>query len=386
MFLEIALAIIFARLIGEGLDKIKQPAVVGEIIAGIILGSYVLGKYISKDWLDFDSETFDSFSKFGIVFLMFLSGLDIDFDQLNRTKKVAFFTTMGGVILPLFLGFLAGKILGYSNHVSLVIGVLLTATSVGVTARTLIDIDKIHTDVGVISLSASVMDDVTGLILLVAVLGTGSIFLIGTKLLIFFFITLYIGLKIIGRIMRTADHFHTSKGLVTISLGICFIFAAFAKEMELAAIIGSFIAGLIISTTIQSKRIIPDVKVIGYSLFIPLFFVSIGTQLKLDAFLSTHVIILSLVILIVAIIGKVAGRMIGAMIVGFSKKSSFQLGVGSIPRMEVALITIMTAIHMEIFDVETAHDLLAATIFFTIVTTLITPPLLKWSFKEKKEK
>lgn len=391
MFLEIALAIILARILGEGFDRIKQPAVVGEIIAGIILGGFILGriieKFTTKDWLNFETETFDSFSQFGIVFLMFLTGLDTNFEQLNKTKRIAFYSTVGGVTLPLILGFLIGKMFGYSNHISLIIGLLLTATSIGVTARTLIDIDKIHTDVGVISLSIAVMDDMIGLILLVAILGTESIFVLGAKLIIFFIVTLFIGLKIIGRIMKASDQFHTSKGLLSISLGICFIFAAFAQEIKLAAIVGAFFTGLIMSTTIQSKRIISDVKVIGYSLFIPLFFVSIGTRINLEAFRSTHVLYLSIVILIVAIVGKLVGIMVGAIMSGFPKRGSFQLGICSIPRMEVALIIIVTAIHLGVFkDMETADNLLAATIFFTLVTTLITPPLLKWSFKEKKRK
>ncbi len=393
MFWELALALIVSRVLGELMDRKKQPSVIGEILAGILLGAYILGYLVESAFegvkyeniLDFDRLEFDAFARMGIVFLLFLSGLDVDLEQINRTRKAALLSTLGGVLLPLVLGFGVGQLFGFDTTESLVIGVLLTATSVGVTARTMLDLGVMHTDVGAVSLSSSVIDDVLGIILLVLVLGTGDPTFILEEIVIFFIICLVVGYFLLQRVLKFFDGFQTSKSLLTVTLAICFIFAQFAELMGLAALIGAFIAGALIGNTVQSKRIISDVKSMAYGLFIPLFFVQVGVHVELSAFQSLHVVSLSLVILVVAILGKVAGRGIGAISAGMTKREGLQLGIGSIPRMEVALIAVFTAIKSGVVGDTFSQDILAATIIFTIVSTLITPPLLKLSFKKELE-
>jgi len=391
MFLEIALALIVSRLFAEYLDRKKQPAVIGEIFAGILLG-YVLINFLDRyvtpgrrDYLDFESDDFEAFAKMGIVFLLFMSGLEVDIDQINRTKRVAFTSTVCGVALPLFLGYLIGMAFHFSTFESLVIGVLLTATSVGVTARTMIDLNVIHTDVGVISLSASVMDDVLGLILLVMVLGTESLLMLSEEIIIFFVVSIAAGLFLLKYVMKTFDRFQTAKSLLAISLAVCFLFAAFAEHMGLAAIIGAFIAGVFIGDTVQSKRLVSDIRTLGYGIFIPIFFVSVGVHVNLSVFASPHVVIFGGLLILAGVIGKVMGRSVGTVFAGMGWHKGLQNGIGSIPRMEVALITIFTAIKSGKLSDDFSDDILAATIILTIVTTLITPPLLRWAFRREVE-
>ncbi len=388
---DIGVALILAKVLGYGFERFKQPAVMGEILAGILIGQYFLG-YIIKEIIgapalypfDFSSEDFVDVAHLGIIFLLFITGLETNVGSIKSTGKVAVYSTIGGVIVPLLMGFILGELLGYGLRVSLVIGVLLTATSIGITARTMMDLGVMRTDVGVTSLSSSIMDDIIGLVLIVLVTGSGSLLNISVNIAIFFLIVL-IAFRFIDKLMILGDKVHTAKALVSISLGICFILSAIAEHTLSAAIEGAFFAGLLISRTVQSRRIIEDIKSIGYAVFIPLFFVYIGTIVNLGAFLKPEVIILSICIVTVAIVSKVTGRGIGAIMAGYSRKKSLQLGIGSVPRMEVALVSMAIAVRVGAIGSDISDTFIAATFVFVTVTTLITPPLLKWSFRDEIE-
>ncbi len=383
LLLDIALALILSKVLGYFFERMKEPAVIGEIIAGVILGGSVLGIFIPKTIINFELPAFVDFAHIGIMFLILLAGMEIELDKIKKTGKVAVLSTIGGVIFPLILGYLAGISFGYTTKESMVIGVLLTATSIGVTARTMMDMRLLNTDVGACSLSASVMDDLIGLILIIIVVGTGSLLGLSAKIAIFLLITLFIGLKIIPKVMNIGDRTHSADALVAFSIAICLIFGVIAGETVVAQIEGAFIAGLIINTTVQSKRVFPVIRAIGYSLFIPLFFVHIGTMVKLSVFLIPEALALSGAILLIAIAGKIIGRGIFARIGGFTPRKALQVGVGSIPRMEVALVSLMVAIHAGVIRGAVADTLVAATFIFVTVTTFITPSLIKFSFKKE---
>lgn len=385
---------LFAKILGYLFEKIKQPAVIGEILAGVLLGSFVLGRFSGAKLSagkyvffltipDFTSGLFEAFGFIGIVFLLFVAGLGTDFKEIKKTEKTGLSTAVLGVVLPFLLGFFIGQFFCLGIQASMAVGTILTATSVGITARTLMDMHALNTDVGATILSAAVIDDVIGIIILTAVIGTGSPVVLLLKIIIFFLITLYIGLRIISKIMNTGEKLHTPKILVTLSLIICFIFAVFAYEMGLAAITGAFIAGLIISTTRQSERIADDVKTIGYLFFIPLFFVWVGASMDISVISDAG--LLALLLIPAAIIGKIIGCGIGAKASGLSSRDALTVGVGMIPRMEIALVAVATAISYQIFTGRLAHQMLAVTILLVIVTTLLTPPLIKATFKKEEE-
>ena len=383
---------ILARVLGYIFDKFNQPSVIGEILAGFLLGSFGLGMLSNYNFdmnilgyplafnfpeINFASDNFKIFADIGILFLLFISGLETDIFKMKKMGKISTFTAAGGVIVPLIFGIFAGIYFGLPLEISAVIGLILVATSVGVTVRTLMNLNVLDSDSGTTIIGAAVIDDVIGIVLLAFLLG-GSPLDLAVKIVIYFFIFLFIGLKIIDKVLTLGDKIHLPKALLSISLAILFIYAFFAEGAGITGIIGGFVAGLLIgNTVIGSRRIKKDVRVIGEGIFIPLFFVWVGASVDLSAFLSIG--IFALVVLIAGITGKIIGCGLGAKIAGMSNKDSLLVGVGMIPRLEMAIITVTIAISHGIFiGYESIADkLLATTILLCIVTALITPVMIK---------
>jgi len=399
VILLIALALIFARILGYIFDKLKQPAVIGEILAGIVLGGLGIVLFSGQSFsfldfsfslphLDFASNEFTILAEIGILFMLFISGLQTSIPKLKKMGKSSSFVAIGGVILPLALGVLAALWFGFSTKDSTVIGLIIVATSVGVTVRTLFDLNVLDSDVGTTILGSAVIDDIFGIILLAFFLGTDPPIYVGVKIAIFFIIFLYIGLKIMDKILDLGEKIHLPKALLSISLAILLLFAFFADRCGIAGIIGAFIAGIVIGHTVKSRKIIDDVKTIGYGFFIPLFFVWVGARLwagvSIDATSFATIGLLTLAIITVGIVGKIVGCGIGARLSGMKNRESFQVGVGMIPRMELALIIASSAISGGLLSSpEVEHQILAMTVLLTIATTLIAPFLIKIAFRSK---
>jgi Kef-type K+ transport system membrane component KefB len=393
VILLIALALLFARLFGYLFDRIKQPAVIGEIIGGLLLGGigvwifagqtiHLFSYPIVLPNLDFSSEVFTIFAELGILFMLFISGLQTSLSKLKKMGRTSTLSAVGGVIAPLIFGIGVGLLFDFSFQESIVIGMILVATSVGVTVRTLLDTHELDTDVGITILGGAVIDDVLGILLLAFFLGFDSPIIIGIKIIIFFLIFLYIGLRIIDRVLQLGERIHLPKALLSITLAIFLFYTFFADQFGIAGIIGAFVAGLIIGNTTRFRRIIDDVQTIGYSFFIPLFFVWIGASIWAFApegimdFSSIGFLLIA--IIIVAIIGKVLGCGIGARLAGLSNRESLFIGVGMIPRMELALIIATTAIANGMFASPLhEYQVLICTVLLAIVTTLFTPLLMK---------
>ncbi len=383
----LGIALILAKIIGSIFEKYRLPAVLGEITTGILMGASFVGIFFpSITWFygaDEFKYPFEHIGHVGILLLLFISGLETDVTTLKKTGKVATISTIMGVITPLILGYIAGKLMGYDNQSSLILGALLTATSIGVTARTMMDLGVLSSDVGTASLSASVMDDFLGIITIILAIGATSLIsliIVGINMALLIFLELVVGMWVIKYVVRGMERVKTAKSILGLSLGLMLVFAAFAQMTVQAAIEGAFFAGIILGTTAESKIIDEDVKALSYGFFIPLFFIYIGSLIDLKVFLDIRAIILAVVIVIVAIVGKVIGRAVGARIGGFNWIESLQMGIGSIPRMEVALVSVMIAIKAGAIKGDLADIFLAATMIFVTVTTLITPPLLKWAF------
>lgn len=399
VILLIALALIFARVFGYIIDKLKQPAVIGEILAGIFLGGVglvifsgqpfsIMNFSFSLPQLSYNSEEFRLMAEIGILFMLFISGLQTSLPKIKKMEKASSFVAIGGIILPLVLGFFTGLFFGFSQQDSLIIGLILVATSVGVTARTLMDLHVLDSDVGTTILSSAVIDDVLGIILLAFVFGIESPIYIGIKIIIFFLIFLFLGLKIMDKILYLGEKIHLSKALLSVALAIFLLFSFFANQFGIAGIIGAFIAGLIIGQSLKSRKIIEDIQTIGYGLFIPLFFVWVGARFwegaDFDLSLYTSILFLSLCVILVAIIGKIFGCSIGAKLAGMEIKESLQIGMGMIPRMELALIIVSYAASNKLFSTsEVEHQILSTTIILAIITTLLTPILIKATFKNR---
>lgn len=400
VLLLVAISLIFARVLGYLFTRLKQPAVIGEIISGIFLGGLCLFIFsgqnftifnfvISPPIFDFDSYEFVLLAEIGILFLLFISGLETSISKLKKTGKASTFVAIGGVIAPLLLGILSGILLGFSIQESIVIGLILTATSVGVTARTLMDLHVLDTDVGATILGAAVIDDILGILLLVSVMSIQTTIIdtlwIGLKIIIFFLVFLYIGIKVIDKILDLGEKIYLPKAFLSISISIFLIYSFFADSAGISGIIGAFIAGLIIGQNVRSTKISEDIKTIGYGLFIPIFFVWIGSRFweesSTDLSLYAIIAVFALVFILISILGKIVGCGIGAKLAGLGNKESIQVGIGMIPRMEVALIIVAAAVSRGIIaDPIVAHQLLIITILISIFTTLITPFLIKATY------
>ena len=394
-----ALALIFARAFGYLFHRLKQPAVLGEIVAGIILGGIALLIFSGKTFtifdyefvfshLDYSSEEFRLIAEVGILFLLFISGLEMNVSKLKKMEKASSLVAIGGVILPLALGFFSGIMLDFSLTESIIIGLILTATSVGVTVRTLMDIHLIDTDISATILGGAVIDDVIGIILLAFVLGIGSLMdavWIGIKIAIFFIVFLYLGLKLMDNILKLGEKIHLPKAFLSISLAILLLYAFFADKAGIAGIIGAFIAGVLIGQSVESRKIEEDFKTLGYGFFIPIFFVWVGASLWNTTYEDlgslTATIVIAVVIITVSIIGKILGCGIGAKIAGLKSRESLQVGISMIPRMELALIIATAAVSRGMITGFHAHQILLTTILMTVITTLIAPFLIKATFK-----
>ncbi|MEA1993199.1 MAG: cation:proton antiporter [Euryarchaeota archaeon] len=374
LLLTLVLFLILAKLAGELAEKINMPPVMGELGAGILIGPSLLH-------IVTPSEFTDVLGDIGIIILLFLAGLDTDISDLRKSGKPSSLAAIGGVILPMGLGFGAATLLGFSQTESVFIGAILTATSVGITVRTLIDMKKLNTPLGMTILGAAVIDDVIG-ILILTVLGSLATFsLLGFfgvvgKVLIFFILALYLGFKFMPSIMGKIQRLSTPEALLSFSLIFVLGLSLIAKGMGLSEIIGAFFAGIILHRVSQEKVISEKVYSIGYSFFIPIFFVNIGVETDIGAVLETG--LLAIAILAVAIIGKIIGSGLGAKLGGFSYTDSLKVGIGMVPRMEVALIIARAGMRLGTIG----ESVFSITIVLVIATTIITPLLLKATFKQ----
>ncbi|UCH72092.1 MAG: cation:proton antiporter [Thermoplasmatales archaeon] len=384
--LELGLALLFARGIGYLFDRYKQPVVIGEILAGVVLGGFVLGRFSGQNItlgdsvftlpaLNLTSSEFTVFASIGILFLLFLSGLETKIETIKKIGTTSILVAVLGVIVPLIFGYLVGLSFGFLFHLSLIVGVILVATSVGITVRVLMDLHLLDSDIGAAIIGSAVIDDVIGILLLAFILGIHSPILFGIEIIVFFLVFLFIGLKIIGKVTAIGEKIHIPKALLSIAIAVLMIYAFFAEQLGVAAITGAFIAGLLIGNTIQSRKILEDVRTIGYGFFIPLFFVWIGASMDLTAFLVIGP--LAVIVILGGVVTKILGCGLGAKLSGMNSRNSLLIGIGMVPRMEVALIVVTTAIAYNILNAEVGHQLLAVTLLLTIVTTIITPFLIK---------
>jgi Kef-type K+ transport system membrane component KefB len=343
------------------------------------VGGVILGAFFS--FYPLDLTEFELLAKIGILFLLFISGLQTSFSKLKRMGRVSLLVAMGGIVVPLLFGLVTGLyIFSYTVQDSMVLGLILIATSVGVTARTLMDLHALNTKLGATILGSAVIDDVLGIVILAFFLGIESPLNIGLKIAIFFLIFLYLGLKVMDKILDLGEKIHLPKAFLSISLAVFLLFVYFADKCGIAGIIGAFVAGLTIGHTLKYRKIINDVQTIGYGFFIPLFFVWIGVTLWTNIDLSSLMDIgmLAIAIIIVGILGKIVGCGIAARIAGMTNIDSLRVGIGMVPRMELALIIATTAISQGLISTPAReHQILVATVLLTIVTTFITPFLIR---------
>lgn len=388
--IELALILTAAGIGGWLAKLINMPPVLGQILVGILIGPTVF------DFLDGEDQLIHIMSQIGVVFLMFLAGLETDLKELKSSGKGASMIAAGGVILPLALGtfvpyfFFSQYIPGITGHDkfmgALFIGTILTATSVSISVSVLREMRQLASRQGISILGGAIIDDVFGIILLAVVSGMvapgengsgiGGLFL---KIGLFIFIVLVVGFFGVKLITRIAQGTVWRDRIVAISVITCLIFAYAAEMFNVAAITGAYAAGVIFAATPYRHRVVDKVQSMAYTLFTPIFFVSIGLSVVIDekvfGFLGY-----AAAIVVVAILGKVIGCGFGAKWSGFTKRQAMQVGIGMIARAEVALIVANQGMRSGIIGSETFTSI----VLLVVISTLVTPPLLKVLFKGEK--
>lgn len=357
------------RVLGIAAQHIRQPAVLGELVAGIILGPSLLGILNPSD------PTISAFAEFGVLILLFMIGLETDLRRLARVGGAAGAVACVGVVLPFGLGYAVASALGLAPITSVVCGATLTATSVGISARVLSDLGLLDTDEGQIVLGAAVIDDVIGLIILAIV----STLLAGTALTVggagvtaaaavgFIVVAILVGNRIVPPVFRYIDRLDMAGTLGAVALAFAFLLAWLAAKAGSAMIIGAFAAGLVLHATPQRARIEKATTSIGH-FFAPIFFAAVGAAVDLSSFRDAGVARIGLAMLGVGIAGKV--------LAGFApfwfRGNKMLIGVAMVPRGEVGLIFAQTGLALGALDA----GLFSALTLMVLCTTFIAPPLL----------
>lgn len=375
--LDLALILIFASLGGMLAVKIKQPAVLGQILAGLVIGPALLNIVESGEFIS-------NIAEIGVILLMFIAGMETDLNELKKSAGSSVLIAAGGIVVPFALGFIAIKFLFPTEAISqaLFTGVILTATSISITVQALREFGKIRTKVGVNTLGAAITDDVLGIILLTFVVAIASpgksvnpLLVVG-KIALFFVAAILLGKVFVIFMNKNSSKVFRNRNIASLALIICFILAFTAEEFGVAAIIGAYFTGVVFSLTPYSHRVSHDLQSIAYTVFTPVFFINIGLSISFDGI--GGVIIPAIIIIAAAILGKIVGSGAGAKIAGFNSRESLQIGIGMIPRAEVALIVATLGKNIGMIN----NTIFTSTILMVVVTTIVTPPLLKASFKE----
>lgn len=370
---EIGLILLAANIGGIISRKFKQPAVLGQILVGVILGMGILEK----------THMIESLGELGVIFLMFIAGLETDVSELRASSKSSSLIALGGVIFPLIL--VGGSMYFVTGNwgASLFMGVISTATSVSISVQTLRELGKLRTREGIGILGAAIIDDIVGIVLLTVIVGVikpefgSSVAVVLLKIIGFFLFTFFVGYvitKIVGIFQKTM---RIEENIVTMAVVSCLILAFVSEEMGVAAITGAYFAGVVFSMTSFRHKVSHEVNQVATLIFTPIFFVSIGMGVDLNVVASA--LGMGLIFISMGVLGKIAGCGLGARLSGFSKESALQIGVGMVPRAEVAIIIANLGVKVGVIG----HHGLAAVISMVLATTLITPSLLKWTCRTR---
>jgi Kef-type K+ transport system membrane component KefB len=388
LLLLLGVIIASAKVAGATSSRLGQPAVFGELLVGLVLGPTALNLL---GWPVFGGPggsallpVVRDLADIGVILLMFIAGLETDLSEMRRVGHVAFWAAAGGVVLPLAAG--AGVAMAFGMPLfweGIFIGTILTATSVSISAQTLMDIGALRSREGTVILGAAVIDDVIGIILLSFVVAfartEGSVdpvtlALVAGRLVVYFAVAALAG-TLFEAFARRARMLGVSQGLLGGVLVVVFVYAWAAEYVGgVAAITGAYLAGVFFSRTPFKHEIDAGIHPLTYSMLVPVFFVGIGLQAN-GRQLGGHVGF-TLAIVAVAIVTKAIGSGTAARLLGFGRTEALRVGVGMISRGEVGLIVASYGLAHEIIG----GDVFSASVIMVLVTTMVTPPLLRLTF------
>lgn len=388
LILLLALIILAAKAAGYLVTLIGQPSVLGELVMGLILGPSLLDIY---HWPIFSEhllpETIQQLGEIGVLLLMFVAGLELHMSELARSGRVAALAGIFGVVIPVFSGFAVGRMFGFDVNPAIFLGLTLGATSVSISAQTLMELNVLRSRVGLGLLGAAVFDDILVILFFsgfLALAGGGQGFiaigLLFLRMVLFLGLSAGFGLWILPRIVRKISHLPISQSVLSLALIVLFLYGVAAEVVgSMAAITGTFLAGLMFARSPEKERLESGVNAIAYGFFVPIFFINIGLSVNARQ-LEPSVIWLFVGISSIAILGKLIGAGAGARLAGFSWREAAQLGAGMVSRGEVGLILASVGIEQGLMN----QGEFSAIIGMVLVTTLITPPMLRALFAKPK--
>src|SRR4051812_48596529 len=374
--LPLALLLIFgtAKLFANVFERLGQPGLVGEILAGVILGPSVL------NWVHPD-EVLTTLAEMGVIFLLFRVGLEVKASDLMRVGHTALLVAVLGVTLPFLLGWALMSTVGVSRIEGIFVGAALVATSVGITAQVLAAKGILHERASQIILAAAVIDDVLGLLVLAVVssLAEGRIHpaaLLTTTFMAVAFTVLVAkyGTRTLQCVMpRVEQKLSVQEGQFDLALVLLFGLALLAAFVGVAAIVGAFLAGMALSETVSRR--VHDLAQGITELLVPFFLVGIGLHLDLSVFAHPSTLGLTVAVCAVAVVSKLFGCGLGAWNLG--KEDMLRVGVGMVPRGEVGMVVAQMGLSMGVIE----KPVYAVVVAMAIVTTLVAPLMLQYAYR-----
>ena len=412
LFVCLTVIVLGAKLFGYVSARLGQPMVVGEILFGLLLGPTVLnflGWGIFPHWQIGDDtlrglesagvsaavievvehglmgEIIHLLAEVGVVLLMFLAGLETDLVGMRRVGLAATNTAIGGVIVPFLGGWALSSAIGLNTGEAIFIGTILTATSVSISAQTLIELGRLRSREGMTILGAAVIDDVIGILMLsvvVAVFSTSGnaaavpVWLVAVKM-IGFFVIAWLLAPVVRWFVGRFSQLPVSEPLLAASLVVALLYAVGAELIGgVAAITGSYMVGVILGQIGLKHQLEEKTRTLVYALFVPIFFVDIGLRANLIEAFRGPLWLYGIGIVLIAVVGKVIGSGLGALLTRFSPQESLRVGVGMISRGEVGLIVAGIGVQRGVIN----QDIFSIMVLMVVVSTLITPVLLRLTF------
>lgn len=393
--LALVIVIVAAKLGGYISTRFRQPSVLGELLAGLVLGPTVFD--MLHAWPIFaESETLDVslglMAEMGVILLMLLAGLELHLDELLKSGKVAAFAGVLGVIVPMALGYGTAIFFGVPQVEALFMALTLAATSVSISAQTLMELHVLRSRVGLGLLGAAVFDDILVILLLSisAILaggaaagggGVGAVLSTVAGMVVYLVVAVALGFWLLPRLAYWVNRLPISQGMIAFVLVTCLIYAWAAEELGgMAAITGAFMVGLFLARTPFREQMEQGISVMAYGFFVPIFFVNIGLEVNMRA-IGADLLLFALVFTVIAVISKIVGSGGGALLGGMNPKESLQLGIGMVSRGEVGLIVAAFALSQGVLS----EGQFSVAIFMVIIATLVTPPMLRAAFAREPQ-
>lgn len=395
--LALSIIIVAAKGLGYVSSRFGQPSVLGELIAGLLLGPTLFDMLHSWPMFAHDEHLGESIrlmAELGVLLLMMLAGLELELSELLRSGKASALSGVLGVFVPLGMGYAVGRLFGISNAEAVFVGLALSATSVSISAQTLIELNVLRSRVGLTMLGAAVFDDILVILLLSigAIVyaqgagtadqsGIGSILMTLLRMVGYLGVASAVGFFVLPRLTSFVNRLPISQGLIAFALVTALLFGWAAEVLGgIAAITGSFMVGLFLARSAHRAQIEHGIATLAYGFFVPIFFVNIGLEVNLRA-ISGSAWWFAILLTAIAIASKIIGSGFGARMSGFSYRESLQLGIGMVSRGEVGLIVGAFALSEGLLS----QEIFSIVVFMVIVATLVTPPMLRTAFRGERQ-